>query len=61
MTEEARKKIEEITTAIGAACEVVGFLREQLMNNGFTRDEAVGMCCEVLTGMIIPNANREEN
>lgn len=61
MNEEARQKLEAITTALGAMCEMVGFLREQLMNNGFTRDEAVNMCCEVLVEMVLPNANREED
>ena len=35
------KKVEEFVNAIGAMSEMVGIMREHLMRNGFTREEAV--------------------
>lgn len=48
MTEDAKRQIKAMMDGIGAICEIVGFLRKQLMANGFTRKESVMMATEVL-------------
>ncbi len=52
MSEEARKLLEDTMTGIGAACEIVGFLRDNLIRNGFTREEAVMMSTEALLELL---------
>ena len=37
-----------ILEALGAMAETVGYLRDRLMDNGFTREEACDMCGLVL-------------
>lgn len=51
MPEEIKKQINETLNGIGATCELLGFLRDTLIQNGFTREEAVGMATEVLIEM----------
>ena len=43
MDEETKKKIENLLVGVGAIAELLGFMRNQLMQNDFTREEAVGM------------------
>lgn len=52
MTDETKKEIRAIMDGLGAICEIAGFLRKQLMANGFTRKESVAMCAEVLVELI---------
>lgn len=35
--------VNQIVTAVGAAAEIAGLMREHLMANGFTRKEAVNI------------------
>lgn len=49
---EIKKKIEEMVTALGATGEFLGALRESLLLAGFSRQEAVYMCLNVLVGII---------
>ena len=48
MSEEAKRKIEEMITAVGAMGELLGEEREAFMRNGFTREEAVSLCAVIL-------------
>jgi len=50
--DEIKKKIDQLVTSIGATGEFLGVLRESLINNGFTRAEAVYICAQVLTGIM---------
>ena len=59
--EEILRRIEEVTNAIGAACELVGFLRVQLINKGFTREEAVFMCRSVLLRLIFGDRGEDDD
>ena len=56
-----KQMIEEMTNALGAVSELAGFLRDQLMNNGFKRGEAVFICSQFVENMLNPNnSSREE-
>ena len=44
----------EILTAIGALSEMCALLRDELMKNGFTREEAVGMATAYLVSTMTP-------
>ena len=56
-----KQMIEETTNALGAVSELAGFLRDQLMNNGFKRGEAVFICSQFVENMLNPNnSSREE-
>ena len=57
MNEEVKKRIEQLVTGIGATAEFLGVMRKALEANGFTREESVGMCTELLLEMIF-GANR---
>ena len=37
------EELEKALNSLGAICEIAGFMREQLMNNDFTREEACDM------------------
>ena len=51
MNEEIKKLID----AIGASCEMAGVYLVNLMENGFTRTEAVAMTTAILISMIKGN------
>jgi hypothetical protein len=57
MSEETKKAIKDMLDAIGATCELIGYLRKQLMANGFSRKESLMMCTEVLLAMLTPGDN----
>lgn len=57
--EKIEREIDQLLTAIGAMGEYLGLLRETLMQNGFTRLEAVTMCTQVMVAMTI-NGNKKE-
>ena len=59
MNEEIKNKIESLVTGIGATAEFLGVMRKALEANGFTREESVDMCTELLLAMIF-GANRGE-
>ena len=50
--EEIKKKIDDLITALGATAEFLGTLRESLLLAGFSRQEAIYMCSNVLVGII---------
>ena len=52
--------MQDLLMVVGAAAELCGLLREQLMKNGFTRDEAVAMCTEYLKILATPKAKEEK-
>ena len=54
MSEEAKDKIEELPTAIGAMGELLGAQREAFMANGFTREESVHLCNTTLMILLAP-------
>ena len=51
MNEEIQKQVEELVTAVGAMCEFLGLMRKNLMEQGFTREEAVAMCTIAMASM----------
>ena len=57
---DKKQMIEEMTNALGAVSEMAGFLRDQLMNNGFKRGEAVIICSNFVNNMLNPNSSRRE-
>ena len=48
MSEDAKKKVAEMIAAIGAFGEILGETRRSFERNGFTRDESIALCIEVL-------------
>ncbi len=50
--------VEKVFTALGALCEIAGFLRDHLMDNGFTREEACSMALEYILEMSISNGGK---
>lgn len=60
MNDELNEAINGMTAAMGAACELTGFLFQQLIKNGFTREEAMQMATKYLMGMI-SNRGKADN
>ncbi len=58
MSEETKRKLEEMLTAMGALGEVLGEQREAFIRNGFTRSEAVYLCGEVIKASWAANSGR---
>lgn len=59
MSEETKRKLDEMLTAIGALGEVLGSQREAFMRNGFTRWEAVYLCGELMKTSFSANTGRD--
>lgn len=58
---ELSKELKDFMNAIGAIAEIAGLLRETLVMNGFTREEAVLICSNTVTTMFNPaNYNRQK-
>jgi hypothetical protein len=53
------KQIAELLNALGSLTEMAGFLRDNLMQHGFTRGEAVMLSGQFLCAMI-PKPGQEE-
>ena len=51
----------DLINAIGALCEMCGVMREMLMENGFTRKEAVALVGEYINTTMKPKDNKEDN
>ena len=49
---EIEKKLEDLIIGIGATCEFLSTLRTMLISKGFTREEAVNMCSDLLVAII---------
>lgn len=47
--------VNEIVTAVGAAAEIAGLMREHLMTNGFTRKEAVTIAGQYICALCSTN------
>lgn len=45
---------EEVMCAIGALTEIAGFLLDQLLTNGFEREEAVNICEKYIIKTLFP-------
>lgn len=54
------KQITELLNALGSLSEMAGFLRDNLMQNGFTREEAVMLSGQFLCAMIPKPGQKEE-
>lgn len=52
-----KTQIENLMLAVGATGEFLGYMRESLMKNGFSREEAVGMCNIALAKLLTPRDN----
>lgn len=52
---DVKKKIEDLITALGCTGEFLGGIRDSLMMAGFSRQEAVYMCSNLLVGIITKN------
>lgn len=53
------KQIAVLLNALGSLTEIAGFLRDNLMQHGFTREEAVMLSGQFLCAMI-PKPGQEE-
>ena len=58
--EKIEREINNLLTAIGAMGEYLGMLREVLINNGFTREEAIAMCSQAMVAMTTGGNKKEE-
>ena len=54
------KQITELLNALGSLSEMAGFLRDNLMQHGFTRGEAVMLSGQFICAMIPKPGQREE-
>lgn len=54
------KQIAELLNALGSLAEMAGFLLDNLMQNGFTREEAVMLSGQFLCTMIPKPGQKEE-
>lgn len=52
-------KLSELLTAIRAVAELMGVYRDSLMQNGFTREEAVELCKTYTFALIMKQKERE--
>ena len=50
----------ELVMLVGAAAELCGLLRDQLISNGFTREEAVAMSTEYLKILATPKTKEDK-
>ena len=46
--DDIKAEIQKTIDSIGALCELAGIMRESLISNGFTREEAIGIVCEFI-------------
>lgn len=56
---DTSKQVAELLNALGSLSEMAGFFRDNLMQHGFTREEAVMLAGQFLCAMI-PNPRQEE-
>lgn len=54
------KQIAELLDALGSLTEMAGFLRDNLMQHGFTREEAVMLSGQFICAMIPKPGQKEE-
>lgn len=54
------KQIAELLNALGSLTEMAGFLRDNLMQHGFTREEAVMLSGQFLCAMIPKSGQKEK-
>lgn len=54
------KQIADLLNALGSLAEMAGFLRDNLMQHGFTREEAVMLSGQFLCAMIPKPGQKEE-
>ena len=52
MNEDPKAMVQKMIDSIGALSEMAGILRDSLMQNGFTREESVGIVCEFVISTI---------
>ncbi len=50
--EDSKAMFQKMFYSIGALSEMAGILRDSLMQNGFTREESVGIACEFVISTI---------
>lgn len=48
----ANDPLKDLITGVGVMCEMAGLFRDNLLRNGFTREEAVLMSSEVIKTML---------
>ena len=51
--------VDKFVTGMGALAEALGVFRDGLIKNGFTREEALGLCAEFMA-MIHPHGDYED-
>ena len=61
MSKETREEIQKLLDSIGAVVEMVSFLRDQLIDHGFTRKEAVLICSNVISNSFTKSGRNEES
>ena len=54
------ENIEEAINALGAVCEIAGFMFKQLRKNGFTREEAYEIAAEYILRSLLGDKSFEK-
>lgn len=55
------KELMDFLNAVGAIAETAGILRDRLMQNGFSRQEAVSICSSMISSIFQPQAKKNGN
>lgn len=57
---EMNNQLKDFLNAIGAVAETSGLLRDYLIQNGFTRQEAVYICSNMIASLFAPRSSKTE-
>ena len=52
--------LKNFLNALGAMAETAGILRDHLIQNGFSRGEAISICSAVVVSMFQPDKRKEK-
>ena len=58
---EGNNSLKDLIMAAGALCEMAGLLRDNLIRNGFTRDEAVNIAGSYVVAVATGNISVENS
>lgn len=58
--EKKSGEVTRVLDALGAIAEALGVFRRELIANGFSESDAVGMCAEYMVATFCPNNGRGE-
>ena len=61
MSEETKAEIKNLLDTIGAIVEIADFLKNQLIEKGFTREEAFSICKEFIIRQMTSGSTKSED